>query len=72
MNGVFAYMSKPSKNGRRKYYYENFNTHEYSFRKVNGIEYMETKLVYNMIRRRKEHKEMFANFKYVKDNWKEI
>jgi predicted mannosyl-3-phosphoglycerate phosphatase (HAD superfamily) len=72
MDGVFAYMSRPSKNGRRKYCYENYNTKEYSFHKVNGVEYMETKIVYDMIRRRKERAEMFAKFKYLKDTWKEI
>ena len=48
-NGIFAYMSKPGKSGKRKYCYHNYNTHEYSFDKIPGVEYREKKSVYTEI-----------------------
>ena len=71
MNGVFAYMSKPSKSGKRKYVYQNYNTHEYSFDKLPGVEYVESKLVYTVTDMVKRREEMFSKFS-VKPNWNKI
>lgn len=72
MDGVLAYMSKPSKSGKRKYAYQNYKTHEYSFDKVPGVEYEETKLVYNLIDSLKRREELFKTFKVLKPTWKRI
>lgn len=72
MYGIFALMSKPSKNGRRKYLYENRNTHEYSFNKVDGVEYTESKCVYQFTDMLKREIEMYNGFTVLKNPWKEI
>ena len=72
MEGVYAYMSKPSKSGKRKYVYQNYNTHEYSFDKLPNVEYMESKLVYSMMDILKREEKMFEKFSILKSNWKKI
>lgn len=75
MNGVFAYMSKPSKSGKRRYVYQNYNTHEYSFHRVPGVEYKESKLVYSTMESLKRLAEILAKFPETSElryRWKEI
>ena len=72
MDGVFAYMSKPSKSGKRKYVYQNYNTHEYSFDHLPDIEYEESKLVYSTTESLKRWEELFEKLTYVKSWWKKI
>lgn len=72
MDGVFAYMSKPSKSGKRKYVYKNYNTHEYSFDKLDGIDYEECKLVYSMTDSLKRMEALYDSFTVLKPQWKRI
>lgn len=72
MDGVFAYMSKPSKSGKRRYVYQNYNTHEYSFDHLPGVEYEESKLVYSITESLKRWEELFERLTYVKSWWKRI
>ena len=74
MDGIFAYKSKPSKSGTRRYCYTNFNTHEYGYGKtpITGVDYMESKSVYSDIERWRRYEEMFASFKVLKPTWKKL
>lgn len=71
-NGIFAYMSKPGKSGKRKYCYHNYNTHEYSFDKLPGVEYRETKSVYTAISHWEEYEKMYSSLTLLKPRWKRI
>ena len=72
---VFAYMSKQGKSGKRKYVYQNFDTHEYSLDKLDGVEYKESKLVYRFIewldKELAMDSELFERFG-IKPKWKRI
>lgn len=72
MDGVFAYMSKPSKSGKRRYVYQNYNTKEYSFDKLPDIEYEESKLVYSVTESLQRMEALYASFKYAQSKWKRI
>lgn len=71
-DGIFAYMSKPGKSGKRKYVYKNYNTNEYSFDKLDGVEYEESKLVYTMTEHLKRMEKLYEGFEILKPTWKRI
>ena len=72
MDGIFAYMSKPSKSGKRRYVYQNYNTKEYSFSRLPNVEYEESKLVYSVTESLQRMEALYASFKYVQPRWKRI